>query len=138
MIDILVTDDNDDHLRLIAMILSGEGRRVWVARDATDALALMQRRPYALAIFDIRMPDMDGIELASRLRQTAGDVPLLFLTAGQLEPENLARIYGLASMREILPKPIDADVLEAVAEGLLGNGPISTPRAIMSRLAGGL
>lgn len=133
--DLLVVDDNEEHSRLVAMILGGEDRRVWVAQAAADALELMRARSYAMAVFDIRMPDMDGIELATRLRQIAGDVPLVFLTAGQLEPDNLGRIYALASRRVLLAKPIQVEVLEAVAESILYAKPLGDTPARAAPIA---
>jgi CheY-like chemotaxis protein len=65
---VLVVDDNPDQLELLAELLEFHGYKATRARDATEALRLAtEREPYACVI-DIGLPDMDGYELARRLR----------------------------------------------------------------------
>lgn len=94
---ILVVDDDRLVLASLARGLRGAGYRVSEASRGEEALELAASEPPDLALLDVRMPDMDGIELGQRLTQQFG-VPFLYLSA-----------YG------------QTDIVErAVAEGALG------------------
>ena len=72
----------------------------------------MLRHEFAAMIFDIRMPQMGGIELANLVKQRrrTQDVPIIFLTAHTLEDEDVLRAYGVGAV-DYLSKPVNADIL---------------------------
>jgi two-component system, OmpR family, response regulator len=77
---ILVVDD-DPHIRELAKVfLESDGFIVYEARDGIEALDQLETAKIDLVILDIMMPNMDGWELTSRLREVY-DIPLLMLTA---------------------------------------------------------
>ena len=76
---ILVVEDDDDILEVIAILLKREGYRVLTAVSGGEALAQMEKEPN-LVILDIMLPDISGIEVCKEIR-TASTVPILFLTA---------------------------------------------------------
>ncbi|MFZ5484263.1 MAG: ANTAR domain-containing response regulator [Pseudomonadota bacterium] len=77
---LLVADDDRIVLFTLAEGLREAGFEVTEARDGERALALCQSEPFDLALLDIRMPGLDGLELARRLRDET-PVPFLFFSA---------------------------------------------------------
>ncbi|RVD18107.1 response regulator transcription factor [Mesorhizobium sp. M4B.F.Ca.ET.017.02.2.1] len=88
---ILVADD-DPHIReIICFALEKAGMRTQGVADGAAALQAVECRAPDLVVLDIGMPEMDGLEVCRRLRQTS-DVPVLFLSA---RDEEIDRILGL-------------------------------------------
>ena len=72
MASILVVEDNEDNLTLIEYLLRAHGYEPLLARTGADGVrSAAQARP-DVVLLDIRMPDMDGYEVAAALRQTPG------------------------------------------------------------------
>ncbi|PHS26089.1 MAG: DNA-binding response regulator [Robiginitomaculum sp.] len=80
MTTIALVDDDKNILTSVSMFLEGEGYQVHTYHDGTAALAGLTDRPPDLAILDVKMPRMDGMELLRRLRQTSS-IPVIFLTS---------------------------------------------------------
>ncbi len=80
---LLVVDNEPKLLRAVAVDLRGEGYDVTTARSGNEALISVAQKTPDLIVSDIRMPGMDGYELARRLRrnQRTALVPIVFLTA---------------------------------------------------------
>ncbi|WP_151733998.1 response regulator transcription factor ['Paenibacillus yunnanensis' Narsing Rao et al. 2020] len=79
---ILVADD-DAHIRtLLRHVLTREGYTVMEAGDGREAVLLMEEHAADLAVVDVMMPHMDGLELCGHLRETY-DIPIILLTARQ-------------------------------------------------------
>jgi len=74
-----VVDDDKDTRDLLKDLLESEGYDVLSYADGQRALTAFETRPLDLAILDVRMPEMDGIELLRRLRQSS-DMPVIFMT----------------------------------------------------------
>jgi heterodisulfide reductase subunit A len=79
-IRIVVADDEEIVLSLLRDTLEDEGHAIEVAANGPEALKLIEASPPDLIITDIRMPHMDGIELASRARQLCPDLVVIFMT----------------------------------------------------------
>jgi two-component system alkaline phosphatase synthesis response regulator PhoP len=77
---ILVVDDEAHLAAGIRENLEAEGYRTDVAHDGQAGLELLLAKPYDLALLDIMMPNMDGLELCAALRQRGVQTPVLFLT----------------------------------------------------------
>lgn len=104
---ILVVDDDFTVTKTEERALVMEGYRVSVAHDGHEALQLVRQDTPDLAIIDIVMPGMSGIELCQRLRATPGlsGIPVLFLTAKH-EITDKAEGFG-AGADDYLTKPFD-------------------------------
>ena len=85
---IALVDDDRNILTSVAMALEAEGFDVRTYADGGEALRGMSTRPVDLAVLDIKMPRMDGMELLSRLRQSS-NVPVIFLTSKDDEVDEL-------------------------------------------------
>jgi DNA-binding NarL/FixJ family response regulator len=116
---LLVVDDEAILLKAVAATLRAEGYEVATARSGADALVSINQTMPDLIVSDIRMPGMDGYELARILRSNARTalVPIIFLTA---KGERKDRIDGFRSgVDAYLTKPFDPDELLAVVAGIL-------------------
>src|SRR5206468_12652917 len=81
---VLVVDDEEHITELVAMGLGYNGFDVERAASGREALTAIEQRRPDLVVLDVMLPDLDGFEVARRLRQTEGAgtrVPILFLTA---------------------------------------------------------
>ena len=111
---VLVVDDSPANLIALGAVLKPLGVRVVEARSGMQALELVANDTFACALLDVQMPEMDGFELARRLRQlaTGVELPILFLTA--IHRDELYAKRGYASGgADYITKPFDADVLRA-------------------------
>jgi len=116
---VLVVEDNTFNRRLLGDILTSWGQQVTLAEDGWQALRLMEQRCFDLVLLDIRMPDIDGIEVARRVRlreQERSDtsVPIIAITA---DADAVTRDACLkAGINAVLAKPVDPkQLLRAIA-----------------------
>ena len=85
---IALVDDDRNILTSVAMALEAEGFKVRTYTDGSEALRGISANPVDLAILDIKMPRMDGMELLGRLRQNS-NLPVIFLTSKDEEVDEL-------------------------------------------------
>ena len=91
MATIALVDDDRNILTSVQMALENEGYEVRAYTDGASALAAINQTPPDMAVLDIKMPRMDGMELLRRLRQTS-DMPVIFLTS---KDEEIDEVLGL-------------------------------------------
>ncbi len=117
---LLVVDDEAKLLRAVAVTLREEGYEVTTARSGADALVAVNASVPDLIVSDIRMPGMDGYQLARTLRSNPRTelIPVIFLTA---RGERKDRIAGIRTgVDAYLTKPFDPEELLAVVASLGG------------------
>jgi two-component system response regulator ChvI len=85
---IVLVDDDRNILTSVSMMLEAEGFTIVTYRDGAEALRGLLAEPADLAILDIKMPRMDGIELLQRLREKS-TIPVIFLTSKDDEVDEL-------------------------------------------------
>ena len=127
MATIALVDDDKNILASVTMLLEQEGYHVRSYTDGASALTALSATPPDLAILDIKMPRMDGMELLRRLRQNA-EIPVIFLTS---KDEEIDELMGLnAGADDYIRKPFSQRLLlervKAVlrrAEGKKGTHP---------------
>src|SRR3984957_10016090 len=108
MATIALVDDDKNILASVTMLLEQEGYTVRTFADGVAALAGLSSSPPDLAILDIKMPRMDGLELLRRL-QSAGDLPVIFLTS---KDEEIDELMGLnAGADDYIRKPFSQRLL---------------------------
>ena len=78
---ILVVDDEALIRETLAEYLTQEGFHVCACADGEEALAVASDRPFDVALCDVQLPGMDGIELLNHVRRTKPGVPVIVLTA---------------------------------------------------------
>jgi len=89
--NILVVEDESSIASFVSLYLKNAGYGVRTAANGTDALAQVAQEMPGLIVLDLMLPDIDGIEVTKRIRQTS-DVPILMLTA---RDEDVDKIIGL-------------------------------------------
>ncbi len=88
---VALVDDDRNILTSVGMVLEAEGYTVQKYNDGAAALQGLQDNPPDMAIFDIKMPRMDGMELLRRIRQKT-DLPVIFLTS---KDDEIDELFGL-------------------------------------------
>jgi len=78
---VLVVDDDCHVLEMLLILLTEQGFQIVTAHNATEALARLDDRDVEVVLTDIKMPGMDGIELAGRIHESKPDLPVLIMTA---------------------------------------------------------
>ncbi|NLS05910.1 response regulator transcription factor [Rhizobium sp. P32RR-XVIII] len=105
---IALVDDDRNILTSVSIALEAEGYKVETYTDGASALDGLIARPPQLAIFDIKMPRMDGMELLRRLRQKS-DMPVIFLTS---KDEEIDELFGLKmGADDFITKPFSQRLL---------------------------
>jgi len=109
MANIALVDDDKNILASVSMLLEQEGYQVRTFTDPAAALAALTAAPPDLAILDIKMPRMDGLELLRRLRQANEGLPVIFLTS---KDEEIDELMGLnAGADDYIRKPFSQRLL---------------------------
>jgi two-component system response regulator ChvI len=105
---IALVDDDEDILTSVSIALELEGYKVATYRDGASALTAFKTSLPDLAILDIKMPRMDGMEMLRRLRETS-DVPVIFLTC---KNDEVDEVLGLKmGADDFMHKPFSQRVL---------------------------
>ena len=105
-VDILIVDDRPDKLLALEAILSPLKESIIKAPSGKEALRLLLKQEFAVLLLDVQMPDMDGFETASLIRQndrTKG-LPIIFISAFEPTPQKLERVYALGAV-DYVPAP---------------------------------
>jgi two-component system, NtrC family, nitrogen regulation response regulator GlnG len=132
---VLIVDDEEAVCWALQRALSREGHSVAVAASAEQAIRLAaQQRPDAV-ILDVRLPGMDGLTALGRLKEIAGDVPVIVITAFGNLPTAVKAVE--AGAFDYLAKPFDlAAVLDAVNRALQRR-PVQTAATVPETPAAG-
>jgi PAS domain S-box-containing protein len=111
---ILLVDDREENLVALEAVLKDLGQNLVRAKSGQEALRLLFRQDFAVILLDVRMPDMDGFEAAEliRKRQKSRDTPIIFITAADANPDQIARGYSVGAVDYIF-KPFMPEVLKA-------------------------
>ena len=109
---ILVVDDRSENIDLVEAVLSGLDLNLLKATSGEEALELFHKHSLALVILDVCMPGMDGLELARRIRATAGAPPILLVTALACNDGVVKRGYDIGVV-DFVFKPFEPAVLRA-------------------------
>jgi CheY-like chemotaxis protein len=78
---VLIADDDADLRMLVTTTLRRQGYTVIEACDGAEALEMIGEHAPALALLDVNMPELDGVQVAQRLRADGADTPFMFITA---------------------------------------------------------
>ncbi|HWA68677.1 MAG TPA: response regulator transcription factor [Rhizomicrobium sp.] len=109
MANIALVDDDKNILASVSMLMEQEGYHVRSFSDPAAALTALSSAPPDLAILDIKMPRMDGLELLRRLKQVTPDLPVIFLTS---KDEEIDELMGLnAGADDYIRKPFSQRLL---------------------------
>lgn len=113
-VDILIVDDKAENLLALEAILGDMNFNIVKAHSGPEALRQVLISDFALILLDIRMPEMDGFQVASSLkkRPRARGIPIIFMTAKSADVENLFRAYSVGAV-DYLNKPLEPEIVRA-------------------------
>ncbi len=111
-INILLVDDEARNLDSLAVILADSGYRLLRADDADKALRILLENDVAAIVLDIKMPGVNGFELAQLIKGTRRfrQIPIVFLTAYMVDDQDILVGYGAGAV-DYLTKPVNPQIL---------------------------
>jgi len=117
---LLIVEDDAALARGIVKVFRDQGMAVDHVSCGEDALEIIAMEPYSAAILDLGLPDMDGLQLLKRIRQSQSNVPILILTGRDATTD---RVMGLNhGADDYLSKPFAIQELEARVKALIRRG----------------
>ena len=122
---ILVVDDDQAVTRSIDRVLSQKGYAVITAASGEEALAKLANEHYDAVYTDIRMPGMNGVEVAQRVKASQPWMPVVIMTG--YGTEDYARQAEKAGVTQFLDKPLTPEMIERSAELALQVEEVSVP-----------
>ena len=123
---IALVDDDRNILTSVSIVLEAEGYRTMTYTDGFSALDGFDSSPPDLAILDIKMPRMDGMETLRRLREKS-DLPVIFLTS---KDEEIDELFGLKmGADDFIRKPFSHRILVEHVKAVLRRSAVRDPRA---------
>jgi signal transduction histidine kinase/DNA-binding response OmpR family regulator len=132
-LSVLVVDDNATHRQVLETQLRGWRMLAICVSTAAEALAQLEERTYDIALIDDRLADMDGIELARKIRETSS-LPLILLSSS----DEVSAGNGAALFQAQILKPIKHSLLFATLLRLTGAKRPAPPRAARKHFDSGL
>ena len=112
---VLLIDDLTYITKTVSYMLEKAGFHVFSAKNGLDAIILFQKVIPDIVVTDIRLPDFNGFEIASLVRQIDETIPIIFITAVDVDVNSFSSIPG---KKAFLQKPIKREVLLDTIEEL--------------------
>ena len=112
---ILVADDSLEHRMFVAEILRRAGYNLRIATNGFEATELALTETFAMVLMDVRMPDMDGLEAARRIREAEAGLlhtPLVAMTGNTVRGDNALLLE--AGLDDVLGKPTSPEAIRAM------------------------
>ncbi len=117
MSNILIVDDEQSYRQLLSLVFEGEGHTLRTAMNGREALTMIQTEPADVIISDVKMPDMDGIELLAAVRETQPDLGVILMTA--FASVETAREAFKLGADDFIQKPFDVEELKLIVKKTL-------------------
>jgi len=114
MANILIVDDEQSYRQLLSLVFESDGHKVRTAMNGREALELQRSESADVVISDVRMPDMDGIELLRALRETEPDTGVVLMTA--FASVETAREAFKLGADDFITKPFDVEELKLIVK----------------------
>jgi two-component system alkaline phosphatase synthesis response regulator PhoP len=118
---ILIVDDDEMVRMALVELLKPEGYMLDLAASGKEALVKIDENKYDLMMFDIIMPEIDGLELCKKVRSRVEykEIPIVFLTAKSREQDKLKGLEAGANL--FLSKPISPEKLLSIISETIGS-----------------
>ena len=114
---ILIAEDEDRLRRLLGILLNDKGYRLTLAKDGADAWRIFQDGAFDLVVTDIRMPEMDGMQLLRAVKERSPETPVVVITAfGSIESAVEAMREGAV---DYITKPFEEEAIKLAIERAL-------------------
>jgi two-component system, cell cycle response regulator DivK len=120
-INVLYVEDNPDNMVLVKRVMEAAGYTLFQAVNGLEGVAVAEKEPIDLILLDINLPDIDGYEVARRLRHstktTLAHIPIIAITANALKGD--AENALAAGCDVYMSKPVNIHELRARVEGFM-------------------
>lgn len=117
MANLLIVDDEQGMRQLLSLVFGRAGHKVRAAENGRRALEMLREEPPELIISDVKMPDMDGIQLLRSVRESQPDAAVIMMTA--FATVETAREAFKLGADDFIQKPFDVDELKLIVEKAL-------------------
>ncbi|MDP8226333.1 MAG: response regulator [Candidatus Celaenobacter polaris] len=108
---ILIVDDEQDTLDYLSYVLPKKNYKVTTADNGFDALQIIREQHVDIILSDIAMPDMDGYELYSQIRDFDDTIPIIMMTGFGYDPNHVLVKAKKDGLHDIIFKPFEIDDL---------------------------
>ncbi len=125
---ILVVEDETRLAALLKRGLEEEGHSVMVSGDGREGLSLAMAHEFDVIVLDVMLPQLDGLAVARRLRESGSRIPVLMLTARDAPADVVSGLDNGAD--DYLTKPFSFEVLLARIRAVSRRGPIPRPAVL--------
>jgi CheY-like chemotaxis protein len=112
---VLIVEDNEDASEMLRMFLERQGHEVFVATDGLEGVEMASRIQPEVALIDLGLPNLDGLQVARRIRSQSTQPRHLVALTGYGRPEDRQRALA-AGFDAHLVKPIDPERLSELLE----------------------
>ena len=121
MASIIIVDDSDALREMLASVLESKGHTVTQAVNGAAAMKVFEDQSFDLAVFDIYMPDADGLALLTHLRENGHDLPVVMMSGGRpgTPLEQAVAIADAYGADAVLFKPFESHELVDAVDRLL-------------------
>lgn len=130
MIQILLVEDDKAMSALVRSYLTDNGYETTPCYNGREAMRLLDEKSFDMIITDVMMPEMDGFELARRVRETDKQIPILYMTA--LDDKPSKQLGFRLGIDDYVVKPFDADLLMLRVSALLRRANIERCRELVA------
>ena len=117
MANILIVDDEQSYRQLLTLVFEEQGNSIRTAMNGRQALDLLSAEPADIIISDVKMPDMDGIEMLRAVRETLPDLGVVLMTA--FASVETAREAFKLGADDFIQKPFDVEELKLIVKKTL-------------------
>jgi two-component system response regulator PilR (NtrC family) len=117
MSNILIVDDEQSYRQLLTLVFESDGHHVRTAANGREAVELVNQEPPDVIVSDVRMPDMDGIEMLRAVREKHTDLGVVFMTA-HASVESAREAFKLGA-DDFVTKPFDVEELKLIVKKTL-------------------
>ena len=117
MSNLLIVDDEQSYRQLLSLVFEGDGHTIRTAMNGRQALELLEVEPADIIISDVRMPDMNGIELLRNARELYPDIGMVLMTAFA-SVEDAREAFKLGA-DDFIQKPFDVEELKVIVKKTL-------------------
>ncbi len=137
MLSILIVDDELSMREFLKILLEKDGHEVTTAADGASAIELAARHDFDIAISDIRMPGMSGLDLLDELKKNRPDLPVILVTAFASPDDAVTAMKNGAF--DYITKPFNVEEIKEVIRAATSrktNGPLNQPAEMFPGIIG--
>jgi two-component system, NtrC family, response regulator PilR len=117
MANILIVDDEQSYRQLLSLVFQENGNNIRTAMNGRQALEMLKAEPADVIISDVKMPDMDGIQMLRAVRETQPDLGVILMTA--YASVDTAREAFKLGADDFIQKPFDVEELKLIVKKTL-------------------